>query len=110
MIKRAIEALDSQFYDLTTCVNMAQFCLLHVRSGDKILLADGTDVMGDFTRVAEQNLWGCLEARLCEDIQVRSIAQKVVPDDLIIRWASQAMRHLCQVCNLLRDVSKALID
>ena len=53
MVKRAIKALDGQLSDLTTSVNMAQFCLLHVRSSDQVLLANWTNVMGDFTCVAE---------------------------------------------------------
>ena len=53
MVKRAIKALDSQLSDLATSVNVAQFCLLHIRSGDEVLLANWTNVVGDFTRVAE---------------------------------------------------------
>ena len=85
MVKRAIKALDSQLSDLTTSVNVAQLCLLHIRSGDEVLLANWTNVMGDFARVAEEHLRGSLEARLREDVQVRAIAKQVIPNNLIIR-------------------------
>ena len=88
MVKRAIKALDSELCDFTTSVNVAQFCLLHICSGDEVLLSNWTNVMGDFTRVAEKYLRSGLEARLREDVQVGAIAEQVIPYDLIIRRTS----------------------
>ena len=85
MVKRAIKALDGQFCNLTTSVNVAQLCLLHICSGDEVLLTNWTNVMGDFTCVAEEHLRSSLEARLRENVQVRAIAEQVIPNDLIIR-------------------------
>ena len=89
---------------------MANLCLLHVCSSDEIFLSYGADMVSDFTRVAEKYLWGCLETRLRQDVQVRAVAEQIVADNLVVRWASQALRHFSQVGQLLRDVTEALIN
>ena len=64
MIEGAVQPLYSKLGDLSARVNVTYFSLLHVAASDYVLMTYRTDVMRDFTAVAEQHFWRRLETRL----------------------------------------------
>ena len=84
---------------------MSNFGLLHVCSRNYILEANWSDMMRHFPLMAEENLRSRLQTRLGQNIQVRTVTKQIVPDDLIIWWTGQTMSDLCQVCELLGEIT-----